>query len=351
MIVRLLICCGFIVSFNVLAAIEETKLFNSFVEKMESKYQFDKTELKQLFDEVEIKPNIIETMTKPAEGLSWYKYRKIFMTDKRIANGVKFWQKHEAVLTKVEEKYGIPIEIMVSIIGVETLYGVNTGHHRVIDALSTLGFNYPKRSKFFLAELESFLILCREENMNPLEPTGSYAGAMGIPQFMPSSYRAYAADFENDEKRDIWNNPADAIASVANYFIKHRWHKGEAIVFPVTAKGDGYRKALTKGTKPDIFWAELQLHGMKISGQQKLKANEAVKLFSFQQKEGIDLWIGLNNFYVITRYNRSPMYAMVVYQLSEAIHKKRQQSLLDKKNLEKTNQGITLKQKKPIARD
>jgi membrane-bound lytic murein transglycosylase B len=167
--------------------------------------------------------------------------------------------------------------------------------------------------------------------MNPLEPTGSYAGAMGIPQFMPSSFRAYAADFEDDKKKDIWDNPADAIASVANYFKIHKWHKEEPIVFPVTAKGDVYRKFLTKGTKPDIYWAELQLEGIEISSEQKLKANEAIKLFSFQQEKSIDLWVGLNNFYVITRYNRSPLYAMAVYQLSEAIHKKRLQSSSDKK--------------------
>ena len=328
---HLLICCGFIASFNTLAAIEDTALFNGFISKMESEHKFNRAELLQLFQSVEIKPKIIETMKKPAEAMHWHKYRKIFMTEKRIVKGVKFWKKHEAVLKKVEKKYGVPAEIIVSIIGVETFYGGNTGHNKVIDALSTFGFNYPKRSKFFLSELENFLLLCREEKMNPLEPTGSYAGAMGIPQFMPSSYRAYAADFENDKKRDIWKNPADAIASVANYFIKHRWHQGEAIVFPVTAKDDGYRKFLTKGAKPDVFWAELQLKGIEISNKQKLKANEAVKLFSYQQEEGIDLWIGLNNFYVITRYNHSPLYAMAVYQLSEAIHKKRQQSLLDKK--------------------
>ncbi len=326
--VRLLLCCGFIISFNAPAAIEETKRLNSFIEKMGKEYQFDKTELKQLFKKVDLKPKIIEAMQRPAEGMPWHKYRKIFMIDKRITNGVKFWQKNEGALKQVSEKYGVPAEIIVSIIGVETLYGANTGHHRVIDALSTLGFNYPKRSKFFLSELENFLLLCREEKMNPLEPTGSYAGAMGIPQFMPSSYRAYAADFENDQKRDIWNNEADAIASVANYFAKHHWHKGEGIVFPVTAFSDTHKKALTKGTKPDIFWEELERMGVKkIKGAFELKANEAVKLFSFQQEKGIDLWVGLNNFYVITRYNRSHLYAMAVYQLSEAIAKKRQTGL------------------------
>lgn len=319
-----LFCCGLIFSANTLAAIEETELFKQFVNNMVSKHQFDEAELKRLFQAVDIKDNIIKTMNRPAEGMPWYKYRKIFMTEKRIKGGVKFWQENQKTLSAVEAKYGVPAHIITAIIGVETQYGGNTGHHRVIDALSTLGFNYPKRSKFFLSELENFLILCREEKMNPLEPTGSYAGAMGIPQFMPSSYRAYAADFEEDAKRDIWNNHADAIASVANYFLEHRWKKGESVVFAVKAEGDGFQKALTKGLKPDIKWADLQ--AMKVSSEQSLPADEMLKLLSYTQEKGADLWVALDNFYVITRYNHSPLYAMAVFQLSEAIAKEYAQS-------------------------
>jgi len=322
----LLICCGFIVSFNSFSALEENELFNRFVTGMVKKHQFKEEQLKQLFQSVDIKENIIKTMKKPAEGLPWYKYRKIFMSDKRIQGGVKFWQENEATLTAVESKYGVSAEIIIAIIGVETLYGGNTGHHRVIDGLSTLAFAYPKRSKYFLSELESFLILCREEKMNPLEPTGSYAGAMGIPQFMPSSYRAYAADFENDQKRDIWNNPADAIASVANYFFKHHWHKDEAIAFPVTTEGEVYQQALKKGLKPDTSWADLQ--ALSVNSLQPIKADEKVKLLAYQQQESRELWIGLHNFYVITRYNHSPLYAMAVYQLSDAIYKEKHKDSL-----------------------
>lgn len=330
-LVRLLICCSFFYGFNAFAAVEETELFNQFVTNMVEKHQFDETELKTLFSSVEIKPNIIKTMGKPAEGMPWFKYRKIFMNDARINGGLKFWQQHETVLSEVETRSGVPAEIIVAIIGVETQYGGNTGHHRVIDALSTLGFAYPKRSKFFLSELENFLILCREEKMNPLEPKGSYAGAMGIPQFMPSSYRAYAADFENDKKRDIWNNPADAIASVANYFVKHQWKKDKNITFQVKAKGDQYQKVLTKGLKPDMNWAELQ--ALSIDSQPLLKADDKVKLLEYQQEEKKDLWVGLHNFYVITRYNHSPLYAMAVYQLGDSMLKKRQLNLSEKKDL------------------
>lgn len=322
-LVRLLLCSSLVMSANAVAAIEETELFNGFVSRMVTKHQFDEAELKQLFKSVDIKQNIIKTMTRPAEGMPWHKYRKIFMVDKRIKGGVKFWQQHEATLSAVEEKYGVPAEIITAIIGVETYYGGNTGGHRVIDALSTLAFAYPKRSKFFTGELENFLILCREEKMNPLEPAGSYAGAMGIPQFMPSSYRAYAADFENDEKRDIWNNPADAIASVANYFAKHHWHNGEPIAFKLKTEGEAYKQALSKGLKPVMPWSELQ--AMAVTAEQEITADEKIKVLAFQQQKGEDLWAGLHNFYVITRYNHSQLYGMAVYQLSQEIYNLKQQ--------------------------
>ncbi len=312
-----LFCYGVLASSSTLAAVEETELFNDFINKMSNKHQFDASKIKQLFKSVDIKQNIIKAMDRPAEGMPWHKYRKIFMTSSRIKGGVKFWQENENTLAKVEAEYGVPAEIIVAIIGVETRYGGHTGHHRVIDALSTLGFSYPRRSKFFLSELENFLLLCREENMNPLEPTGSYAGAMGIPQFMPSSFRAYAADFEKDGKRDIWENPADAIASVANYFVEHHWRKNNAITFSVSAEGESFQQALSKGLKPDKNWAELEL--LSITSEHSIDASEAVKLLAYEQEKGSDLWVGLHNFYVITRYNHSPLYAMAVYQLSEAI--------------------------------
>jgi len=187
----------------------------------------------------------------------------------------------------------------------------------VLDALATLAFDYPKRSKFFISELEHFLLLCREEQMNPLDPVGSYAGAMGMPQFMPSSYRHYSADFEGDMKRDIWHNPADAIASVANYFAKHHWHTGQDIAFVVQANGDKYNQALTKGLSPDITVKQLQ--NLEVQVPKQVSGQTLVKLLSFEQEHGNDLWVGLDNFYVITRYNHSPLYAMAVFQLSAAI--------------------------------
>mgnify|MGYP000311780165 FL=1 len=290
---------------------------NQFINKMVTQHHFERAELVTLFKSVDIKPKIIETMQRPAEGMPWHKYRKIFMQDKRIQGGVKFWQENRESLTAMQQRYGLPEEIMVAIIGVETLYGERTGGHRVIDALATLGFEYPKRSKFFLSELEQFLLLCREEQMNPLEPVGSYAGAMGMPQFMPSSYRHFAADFEGDAKRDIWQNSADAIASVANYFAQHHWQAGQAIAFPVSAVGGTYKQALSKGLKPDISAAKLKQ--LQVQLPEQIADQVLLKLLAFTQEQGSDLWVGLDNFYVITRYNHSALYAMAVFQLSQAI--------------------------------
>ncbi len=299
------------------AEIKDKVAVDKFINRMVEQHQFERAELLTLFKSVEVDEKIIETMQRPAEGMPWYKYRKIFMQEKRIQKGVKFWQDNLKSLTTMQQLYGLPEEIITAIIGVETFYGERTGGHRVIDALATLGFAYPKRSKFFLSELESYLLLCREEKMNPLEPVGSYAGAMGMPQFMPSSYRNFAADFEGDTKRDIWNNPADAIASVANYFAKHHWQAGQGIAFPVTATGGQYKKALTAGLKPDM--SATQLRQYKVLLPQEIADSESVKLLSFEQEAGNDLWVGLENFYVITRYNHSALYAMAVFQLSQAI--------------------------------
>ena len=319
-------CALCLVLISCTSTIKDSEAYNAFISKMVTRHQFDESELNVLFQAVEIKEDILKKISTPAEGLPWYKYRKIFMTDARIDGGVKFWQENEAALTTVAQQTGVPAEIIIAIIGVETLYGQKTGNYRVIDALSTLAFAYPPRSKFFLSELENFLLLCREEHFNPLEPTGSYAGAMGMPQFMPSSFRSFAADFDDDSHRDIWHNKGDVIASVANYFVKHQWQTGEAIAIPVNSTGENYKTALSEGLKPDLRLAELESLNLKIS--RSLPLNTKVKLLAFEQepkgqKPGEELWAGLGNFYVITRYNHSPLYAMAVYQLSQSILNKK----------------------------
>ncbi len=312
----LLICLGLMLP-AAQGAVENTGAVNAFIDKMVRQHQFERPALETLFQQVEIKQKILDAIARPAEGMPWHQYRKIFIRPSRIEGGVKFWRSNQQVLQTVEQHYGVPAEIITAIIGVETLYGQRTGRYRVIDALATLGFAYPKRSKFFLSELENFLLLSRQEKVDPLKPLGSYAGAMGMPQFMPSSYLSYAADFEQDGKRDIWNNPADVIASVANYFAKHQWRRDESIVFPVVAEGGQWKKQLRQGLKPDQSVADLKRHD--IYAPDHLADETTVKLLSFEQESGASLWIGLHNFYVITRYNHSPLYAMAVYQLSQAI--------------------------------
>jgi membrane-bound lytic murein transglycosylase B len=306
---------------ELIQTVEIKAAINAFIKMMVTTHQFNEAELTRLFEGVELKEEILKKISSPAEGLPWYKYRKIFITEARINGGVKFWQENSQALNAVEQQTGVPAEIIIAIIGVETLYGQHTGKHRVIDALSTLAFAYPPRSKFFLSELENFLLLCRDEHLNPTEPTGSYAGAMGMPQFMPSSFRTYAADFNNDNRRDIWHNKSDVIASVANYFVKHQWQPGQAIAIPVYATDEKYKTALNGNLKPDLRIGELELLNLKIS--RSLPLNTKVTLLAFEQPHSEELWAGLDNFYVITRYNHSPLYALAVYQLSQSILNKK----------------------------
>ena len=304
----------------------DPRAVNGFINKMVVTHHFNQDDLYQLLAAIEIKSDIIKKISKPAESLPWYKYRQIFISDARIEGGVKFWQENASALASVQQQTGVPAQIIVAIIGVETMYGQKMGSYRVFDALGTLAFAYPPRSQFFTSELESFLLLCRDEHINPIEPLGSYAGAMGAPQFMPSSYRAYAVDYDGDGHRDIWHNSGDEIASVANYFKKHGWQAGQEIAMPVLAKEEKYKKVLSEGLKPDLRIDELDLVNLKTL--RSLPLNTKVKLLSFEmevseQGNREELWVCLENFYVITRYNHSPLYAMAVYQLSLAILNKK----------------------------
>ncbi len=289
-----------------------------FIDEMVTKHDFDKDELTQIFDQVEVKDSILKAISRPAEkSKPWYDYRKIFITDKRINGGVKFWKKHVDALAAAEQKFGVPAEIIVAILGVETRYGGNVGGYRVVDALSTLAFRYPPRSPFFRSELEHFLLLTFEEQMSRLNPVGSYAGAMGLGQFMPSSYRAYAVDFDGDGKRDIWTNPIDAIGSIANYLKRHGWVAGESIVHKTFISGDEPTALLKKGLKPSISRAELSTSG--ISLHHLPMGDDNVALISLTQKKGEEYWLARQNFYAVTRYNHSRMYAMAVIQLAQDI--------------------------------
>ena len=311
---------GAVFSMQVLAGdYAENVTAQKFFKEMEKRHNFDDSELRKLFSRVYRDQRILDLMLKPAEKrLAWREYRKIFLDNVRIRNGIKFWEENERVISDASDRYGVPGEIIVAIIGVETRYGKVTGNHRVISALSTLAFDYPPRSRFFRNELESFLLLTREENKSPLELKGSYAGAMGYGQFMPSSYRAYAVDSDGDGKRDIWNSRADAIGSVANYLSAHNWEKGAGVATRVQLDSDSRElpENLFSDIRPNLTGSQLLKKGFKVPSTYLEKTVALIRLRSDAESE---YWLGEWNFYVITRYNRSPMYAMAVLQLAQAL--------------------------------
>ena len=296
----------------------------TFIDEMVDEHAFDRDQLNSIFSQAERRDDIIELMSRPAEKrLEWGEYRKIFLTKSRIEGGVAFWEANEAILRQAEEKFGVDAQVIVAIIGVETRYGGNTGSHRVIDALSTLAFDYPPRSKFFRGELEHYLILAREENIDLLSTKGSYAGAMGYGQFIPSSYRHYAVDFDGDGVRDLWDSPMDIIGNVANYIHVHGWDLGATVTTPASVSGDDYPALVEKGYKPNTSVGKMQASG--ITPASPVPADAQAALLELVNTQGPEYWLALNNFYVITRYNHSPLYAMAVYQLSEEIRNAREQ--------------------------
>jgi len=291
---------------------------DEFIAEMTRDYGFASEQLRDLFKQAERKQAILDAISRPAERVKpWKEYRPIFLTDSRVAQGVDFWRENEAALSRAEAEYGVPAEIIVAIIGVETFYGRNTGSHRVIDALSTLGFDYPPRQPFFRQQLKEFLLLTREEQVDPLTLKGSYAGAMGLPQFMPSSFLAYAVDFDGDGHIDIWNNPTDAIGSAASYFKQHGWAAGEPVVARAKVSGERFEEGLTVGLESQKNAGEMRALGWQFD--KSVADQTAVTAFRLEGAEGDEYWLGLPNFYVITRYNRSVMYAMAVHQLSQLL--------------------------------
>lgn len=293
-----------ILCFNSLALAKvDLKQVDQFIQTTAAEKDLDPQWVRSIISQANHQQSIIDAMNRPAEKtLKWFEYRKIFITDKRTQEGVDFWDKHEPVLNEVSAATGVPTEVIVAIIGVETFYGRIMGSYKVIDALYTLAFDYHKRSKFFTSELKHFLALAQESHIDPLTAKGSYAGAMGFGQFMPSSYRAYAVDYEADNKIDLLNNPQDAIASVANYLKAHKW------------QSDG--EVLTAIEKPsiDMKFNQLKPH-LK---DHKTQAEYTVLELDLENGEK-EYWQGFQNFYVISRYNHSHMYVSAVYQLSQAI--------------------------------
>ncbi len=292
----------------------------AFIDEMVADHEFDRKSLRNVLAQAEIKASTIDKISSPAERtLTWGEYRKIFITPERIAAGVSFWRENREMLERIELETGVPVAKLIGIIGVETYFGRITGNDRVIDALATLAFDYPPRSKFFRNELVQFLILAREEEIDATVPLGSYAGAMGRPQFMPSSFRAYAVDSTGDGKRDIWSNWADVAGSIANYFIAHGWRSGEEVVSQATLSGRWYGNApQPKNTlKAEDTVASLSKKGVVFATD--LHSDSKGQLLTYEGDQGIEYWVGFHNFFVITKYNRSVMYALAVHQLGQQI--------------------------------
>jgi len=292
----------------------------SFIDSMVEEHDFDREQLRDTLGAAEVKQSILDAIARPAEKTkSWAEYREIFITPERIQAGAQFWIDNEDALRQVSESSGVPMEMLVGIIGVETYFGRITGSFRVLDALATLAFSYPPRAKFFRRELEEYLLLVREEGMEPTDATGSYAGAMGRPQFMPSSFRAYAVDATGDGKRDIWNDWTDVAGSIANYFLEHGWKSGEDVVAQASLGGN-WQGPVPKPEnilKPSETVASLSRKGVLFVTD--LPGDSKSELLTYEGADGIEHWVGFHNFFVITRYNRNVMYALAVHQLGQEI--------------------------------
>lgn len=289
----------------------------SFIQEMVQKHQFKDETLRRLFAKVEPNPAVISAISAPITARPWHEFRKRFLDAARINGGVQFWREHAATLEKARREFGIPEEIIVATIGVETIYGRHTGGFGVLEALTMLAFNYPPRAELFRSELAQYLLLAREARFDATSMKGSYAGAIGIPQFLPSSYRRYAVDFDGDGRRDLVKSPADAIGSVANYYKLHGWRTGEAIAVPVEVDPGSAVELLAMGIKPQLKVSELLRRG--VSPAAPVEEGREAALITAESETGPSYWLGLNNFYVITRYNRSINYALVVDELAREL--------------------------------
>lgn len=293
-----------------------------FAAKAAAEYELDQEQVLLYLQDARFKQSIVDAISRPAEAKPWYKYRPIFITDKRIRGGVKFWQENEELITRASEEFGVDPQIIVAIIGVETFYGRITGSYRVLDALTTLSFYYPDtgndRSGFFSKELMNFFVLGGKEDLPLEEVTGSYAGAMGLGQFMPSSYLEYAVDLDGDGRRDLWSSMPDVIGSVANYLRRHGWELNQPVTYPAIKSEDANLEFVAKRDfKPKIPMAEIAEGGF--SSVHPVDPETPAVVAGLEEEDGEHYFITFKNFYVITRYNRSPLYAMAVYELSEAI--------------------------------
>ncbi len=292
----------------------------AFVERMAEQHGFERQALQQLMRDAHRIPKVIRAITPSSDPRvrSWQRYQARYIEPVRIEGGLKFWSQHEASLAAAQARYGVPAEIIVAIIGVETIYGRFTGGFPTLSALATLAFDYPPRSELFLHELEELLLLARESGRDPRSYRGSYAGALGLPQFLPSSVRRYATDFDGDSRIDLLASPDDAIGSVAHFLAEHGWRPGGKVTVPATVGKGELRPLLDAGIEPTLSPKALAAAGVApTAGDADGEAATLIDLVT--PDAATEYWLGYRNFYVITRYNRSSFYAMAVFQLGEAL--------------------------------
>ncbi|MDF1646704.1 MAG: lytic murein transglycosylase B [Legionellaceae bacterium] len=319
MFLSVFLCAGLL---HADAALLKKKPAKLFIQKMVKKHGFKQEDVEKALKESTFKPRIVELMNQPYEKKTWDVYRAIFLTPERLEGGVKFWQDNQESLARAEKKFGVPASMIVAILGVETRYGEKQGTYRVLDALSTLAFYYPKRSAYFTRELEEYLLLCREHQVPVTEYIGSYAGAIGQPQFMPSSYRMYAVDFKKakgNSHPDLVRENKDVIASIANYFKRHGWQPGEEVIDPAVVQGKAYEALKTNSRRANYTYQYLLKSGVKSEKPLKNAPNKAGLIELHIKDDGSVYWLAYPNFYVIMRYNTSPQYALVVHLLSEQL--------------------------------
>jgi membrane-bound lytic murein transglycosylase B len=300
----------------------------AFIDEMASAHGYDRAALRRAFAHARFQPKIVAAMDRPlVEPPKWFDYAPPFLSPGRVEGGVAWWDANAAALARAEERYGVPAEIVVAIVGVESFYGRNTGSHRALDALATLAFDYPRRAAFFRGELAEFLLLAREQRVAPEAPRGSFAGALGVPQFMPGSYRAYAVDFDGDGRIDLWASPADVAGSVANFLARHDWRPGQPVLLPASIAEDGLsavRRRLDGGISERRTLDEWAADGVEPAPLPLDLLPDPVAVLLLEEKgadgvEGASYWIACQNFYVLTRYNRSRLYAAAVHELARAI--------------------------------
>jgi membrane-bound lytic murein transglycosylase B len=300
------------------SAFTQRKEVQSFINDMVKHYHFNAKELTATLNQVELQPQIITSMESPYEKKNWDVYKNLFLTPQRLQSGLDFWAANKKTLDQVSKRYGVPPEIIVAILGVETLYGERQGDHQVLNALATLAFNYPKRAPFFTKELKEYLLLCRENKLPASYYKGSYAGAIGKPQFMPSSYRYYAVDFNNKGSRDLVGNNEDVIASIANYFHKHGWEPHQGVAQTAQLTGGRFKNIQMNPKTANYKYSQLISAGVK-PVTASYNHPKTAGLIELMTNEGKEYWIAYPNFFVITRYNSSPQYALVVYLLSQQL--------------------------------